>query len=66
MQAGLRLCWLHMCKLLVFVCISLTLVHSERPKIVYNFGLSECNRVIFVMYTNKLTQYTYLHKMFLI
>ena len=25
--------------------ISLTLLHSERPKIVYNFGLSECNRV---------------------
>ena len=27
---------------------SLTLLHSERPKlytIVYNFGLSECNRV---------------------
>ena len=23
----------------------LTLLHSERPKIVYNFGLSECNRV---------------------
>ena len=20
-------------------------MHSERPKIVYNFGLSECNRV---------------------
>ena len=29
--------------------ITLTLLHSERPKlytIIYNFGLSECNRVM--------------------
>ena len=32
-------------KNLIKCCYPLTLLHSERPKIVYNFGLSECNRV---------------------
>ena len=31
--------------------LKLTLLHPERPKFAYNFGLSECNRVKVHQYT---------------